>query len=56
MDTEILEVLRQFGVMGLWGIIVYQVIDMVEVVVVFWMIGYGIKKAYPSIKEIISAM
>ena len=48
-----IQVLREFGVMGLWGVVIYKVISIFEVIAVFTLIGYGIKKAWPQIKEFI---
>ena len=50
---ELTQVLNQFGVTALWGIIIYKVLDFAECVGIFLIIGYGIKKAWPSIKEMI---
>ena len=44
MEQETLQILNNFGVMGLWGVILYQVLDLVGILSVFTLIGFGIKK------------
>jgi len=50
---ELIAVLNQFGVTALWGIILYEMLGLVKIVVIFGLGWYGLKKAWPSIKEIL---
>ena len=52
MEKEIAEILKEFGAIGLWGVVIYKVLNIVEVIVGFSLIGFGIKKAWPHIKRI----
>ena len=49
---EAIQILHEFGIMGIWGIIIFQVLDLVKILCVFGLIGYGIKKAWPSIQKL----
>lgn len=49
---ELIQVVESFGVTGLWAIVLYKFLDFAEVVGVFLLIGYGIKKAWPTIKKL----
>ena len=51
MDKEMLELLNQIGAMGIWGIVIYKVLDFAQLIGAFLVIGYGIKKAWPHIRE-----
>ena len=46
-----LEIIKQLGAEGMWAIIIYKGLDIIEVVVVFLMIGFGLYKAWPAIKK-----
>ena len=48
---ELITVLNNFGVMGLWGIVLYKVLDYIGIAFIFFIIGYGLKKAWPEIKK-----
>jgi len=50
---EAIVILKEFGAMGIWGIIIYQMLDIIKNLVIFSFIGYGLKKAWPTIKKII---
>ena len=51
MEMEIAEILKEFGVVGLWGVVIYKLLNLVEVVVCFLLIGWGIKKAWPHLRD-----
>ena len=36
---------------GIWGIVIYQLLDITEVVVILLLIGFGIKKAWQTIEK-----
>lgn len=46
-------VLKEFGAVGLWAVVIYKFLTIVECIVAFSLIGYGIKKAWPHIKKIL---
>jgi len=48
---ELAAVLNQFGVTALWGIVLYKLLDFASILGIFVLIGYGIKKAWPAIKN-----
>uniref|UniRef100_A0A6H1ZM73 Uncharacterized protein n=1 Tax=viral metagenome TaxID=1070528 RepID=A0A6H1ZM73_9ZZZZ len=50
---ELVKVINQFGVTALWGIVLYKLLEFAELMGVFLLIGYGIKKAWPSMKKIL---
>ena len=47
---ELASILSRFGVTALWGVVLYKLLDFIEVIGILSLIGYGIKKAWPSIK------
>lgn len=51
---EAIKIMQEFGVMGIWGIIIYKVLDIAGTIVAFLLIGYGVKKAWPSIKKFLN--
>ena len=51
MDQEIINILNNFGVMGLWGIVLYKIMDLLEVIAFFMFLYWGIKKMLPHIIE-----
>ena len=48
---DVISILREFGAYGLWGVILYKVLNIVEVVVAFLLIGWGIKRALNAVKD-----
>ena len=51
---ELAAVLNQFGETALWGIVLYKLLEFVEIISILMFVGYGIKKAWPSLKETLS--
>jgi hypothetical protein len=49
MDSMI-AVMREFGVYGLWGVIVYKILNIFEVAIAFLLIGWGVRLAYRELK------
>jgi hypothetical protein len=49
---ELTKILETFGTQALTGVIIYKLIEFLEIIVVFGMIGLGIKKAWPHFKKI----
>jgi hypothetical protein len=58
MNEELISVLREFGVMGLWGFILYNLFDMVKWfgswLMLVWSIHFLFKKGWPGFKWMIS--
>ena len=52
---ELTTILNQFGVNALWGVLLYKVLDFIEVIGVLLILGYGLKKAWPAIKKIVES-
>ena len=50
---ELAAVLNQFGVTALWGIVIYKLLDYAGIAGIFILIGYGFKKSWPFIKELL---
>ena len=50
---ELAAVLEQFGNNALWGVILYQVLEIVKILGCFTFAAYLLKKAWPAIKEAI---
>ncbi len=44
---QAISILNQFGITAFWGLIVYKLLDLIQIVVVLLLIGYGLKKAAP---------
>ena len=49
---DLAKILTEFGYAGLWGIVLYKAIECLEIFGIFILIGWGIKKAWPAIKEV----
>ena len=49
---DYIEVLQSFGVMGLWGVILYKLLGILEGLAIFLLTGWGIKKGWPHFKKI----
>ena len=50
---ELALVLKEFGAMGMWGIVLYKALDLIEALVVLWLIYYVVKKGFPFIKKLL---
>ncbi len=50
---ELAAVLSNFGVMGLWGVVLYKVLDFLEFVGAFFILYYVAKKCGPKVIKLI---
>ena len=48
---ELREVLQQFGSTGLWGVVIYKGFETIQLFGSLFLVGWGIKKAWPSVKK-----
>ena len=48
---ELVKVLSEFGATGLWAVVLYKGIETLQLFGAFILIGWGIKKAWPTIKK-----
>jgi len=46
IEESTILLLREFGIMGLWGLIFYEILTTLCTMSVFAFIGYGIRKAW----------
>lgn len=53
---EIIPIIREFGMMGLWGVILYKVLDTISTFLVLFAIGYGIKKGWKPFTDFLRTL
>jgi hypothetical protein len=56
MEEELIRVINELGKYGSVAIILYKVLNIIEIIVGFLLIGYGIKKAWKPVKEFIKEL
>ena len=50
---DLAKILSDFGTTGLWGIVLYKVLETIQIFGAFFLIAWLIKKAWPSIKKML---
>lgn len=51
METEILTLLKDFGIYGYWGFLLYEFLDFIYVAAILSLIGYGIRLGWRPFME-----